>query len=391
MRPPNKPRILFVINSLTGGGAERVMTTLLTHSEDRRDVYDISLAILDNEDIAYPLPDWLKVHRLDCSFSTFKSMVRLRSFVRSQGPDLTLSFLTRSNIANWFAQLGRRQPWIISERTNTASHLGKGMRARVTAGLVRLAYPRATRIIAVSQAIADHLAQDFGVPADRLRAIDNPVDLAKVRLDACEEPAFRLDQSYVIAVGRLSLVKNFDVLIRAFVQSEIPGKLLILGAGPERSSLETVARELGVADRVLMPGFASNPYALLKRASAFVLSSRHEGFPNALVEALALEVPVVATNCRSGPAEILLGHSAPDLTGVHVAGAGILVPVNDVGGLADGLRQVRENALRSKLIEAGTRRVQDYAPEAVVNRYWSIIDEALQAGAPGRRPETAPA
>jgi N-acetylgalactosamine-N,N'-diacetylbacillosaminyl-diphospho-undecaprenol 4-alpha-N-acetylgalactosaminyltransferase len=139
------------------------------------------------------------------------------------------------------------------------------------------------------------------------------------------------------------------------------------------------AGALGIADRLVLPGFLANPYALLARADAFCLSSNAEGFPNALVEAMALGVPVVATNCADGPAEILAGVRREAIGGVHIAPAGILVPPGDADAFAQALRDVGNSELRERLIDGGRRRVADYSVAAAIERYWRVID-ALLAG-----------
>lgn len=379
--PAARPKILFIINSLAGGGAERVMTTILANSAHRRDRFDMALALLDEEPAAYPVPDWLPVHRLDCRFGMVRSLLALRRLVGRENPALTLSFLTRANVANGFAMAGRGRPWIVSERINTSVQLGDGPRALVSKALVRAAYPRATRIIAVSQGVGDDLVRNFGAAPGRIDVISNPVDVDAIRRRGAEIPRTSVEPPFVMAMGRLVEKKNFAMLIDAFARAAIPGRLVIAGEGPLAGALERQAGRLGIADRVLFPGFLDNPHALLARASAFALSSNAEGFPNALVEALALDVPVVATNCADGPAEILAGadrHAiAPPLEGM----AGLIVPPDDADAFAQALRDVSRPDVRDRLVAGGRRRVADYSISRAVDRYWQAIDQALAAAA----------
>jgi glycosyltransferase involved in cell wall biosynthesis len=368
---------MFIINSLSGGGAERVMTTILDRSGRWRDAFDISLAILDEEPVAYPPPQWVTVHRLDCRFGTARSLLRLRNLVGRERPDLTLSFLTRANVANAFAMAGRQRPWIVSERANTAVQLGTGPRSLVSRSLVRWAYPRASKVIAVSQGVGEGLANGFSVPVEKIEVINNPVDVAKVLDMAAENPGLNIEPPYVIALGRLVEVKNFSLLLNAFARSQISGRLVIAGEGPLRPSLERLASELGIADRVVMPGFLKNPYPLLARADAFALTSNAEGFPNVVLEALALSVPAVATNCRSGPAEILDGKSREEVSGLHVGKAGIVTPVGDVELFAAGLRAIRLPGMRARFVEQGKQQLDNYSIENVLERYWRTIESLL--------------
>ena len=186
---PDNKRIVFAINSLAGGGAERVLTTLLGGSAPWRNRYDIHLALLDDEPRAYPVPDWVQVHQLDARHKLLPSLRQMRALVDRLAPDATLSFLTRANVANAWAMAGRGRPWLISERVNTSAHLGKGRGALASKAMVRIAYPRAAHVIAVSEGVVDDLADNFGVRRTRMSAIANPIDHDQIAALAAEPPA----------------------------------------------------------------------------------------------------------------------------------------------------------------------------------------------------------
>ncbi|HEY7005502.1 MAG TPA: glycosyltransferase, partial [Sphingomicrobium sp.] len=166
---------MFVINSLGGGGAERVMATILANSRDRLAEHDFALAVLDDGPQAYPLPHWLKVFQLDCRGRTLSSIAAVDRLAGQFDPDLTVSFLTRANLASALAMMKRRRPWIISERTSTPAHLGSALRQVATKVMMRFVYPRATGVIAVSNGVAGKLARDFGVRTSSIEIIPNPV------------------------------------------------------------------------------------------------------------------------------------------------------------------------------------------------------------------------
>jgi glycosyltransferase involved in cell wall biosynthesis len=148
---------------------------------------------------------------------------------------------------------------------------------------------------------------------------------------AKERPAITLDEPYIVAAGRLSPEKNFTSLLDAYAQSQacVSFKLLILGEGPERATLEQYIKNQGLEQRVVLPGFMRNPYPYINNARCLVLSSLHEGFPVILIEALGLGRPVISTDCETGPREIIVQGEN-----------GLLVPTNDVAALADALDQV---------------------------------------------------
>ncbi|MDQ8755447.1 glycosyltransferase [Sphingosinicella sp. LHD-64] len=384
---PVPKRILFVINSLAGGGAERVMATLLRHSGDRRDRYAMSLALLDEEASAYAPPEWLPVHRLDSGGGLVRSARRLRALVGETRPDLVLSFLTRSNVAACLATAGRDVPFAISERVNTSAHLPRNISGRVSRTLVRRAYPRARRVIAVSEGVAEDLSANFGVARARVRVLANPVDGDLIRARAQEPDSLPVDGPYVVAMGRLVPNKNFALLIDAFADAAVPGKLVILGEGPERDALERriAARNLG--GRVLLPGFLDNPFPLIAGADCYVLPSNAEGFPNGLVEAMALGLPVISTDCPSGPSEILAERPRGGLTGLDCAAHGLLVPCDDHAALAEGLRRYQDPDFRQRYAAAARARADAFSVAASVGRYWEVIEEAL-ADAPLAAPRT---
>jgi glycosyltransferase involved in cell wall biosynthesis len=382
MEPAASPkRVLFVINSLAGGGAERVMVTLLRHSQAWRDRYTLSLALLDNQPAAYAPPDGLPVHQLDARGNLIRSVRQLRSLVRRTEPDLIVSFLTRANVAACLAVVGTGKPFIVSERVNTNAHLARGLPGFASRLLVRLTYPRARHVLAVSQGVADDLVRLFSVPRERTSVIANPVDGEAIRARAREPGAMAAESPYVVAMGRLTAPKNFPLLIDAFARAGIPGRLVILGEGPERTALERRIAALGMADRILLPGFSANPFPLIAGADCYVLPSNAEGFPNGLVEAMALGVPVISTDCRSGPSEILAGRAQGGINSLDCADHGLLIPCDDRAALAEGLRQYRDPALRAHYADAARARASDFSVEASVARYWAAMESVLKAAA----------
>lgn len=226
-------------------------------------------------------------------------------------------------------------------------------------------YPFADAVIAVSRGVADDLRRNAALPEGLLHVIPNPVLTPKLSLLAGEmitHPWFAKGGGpVIIGVGRLTRQKDFPTLIRAFakVRSQRECKLVILGEGQDRPALENLAKERGIRDDVDLPGFAGNPYAYMSRSSLFVLSSVWEGSPNVLTEALALGVPSVATDCPSGPREILQDGRF-----------GRLVTVGDPGALADAMLET----LAHPPDPIGLKKaVNAYSVEASSRRYLEIL------------------
>jgi glycosyltransferase involved in cell wall biosynthesis len=225
-------------------------------------------------------------------------------------------------------------------------------------------YPSADRIIAVSDGVAEDLAKTARLPRERITTVYNPAVSPSLELkakDVLDHPWFQPGEPPVIlAVGRFTSVKGFDALIRAFagLKGRSHARLMILGEGRERTALERLVRDCGLAQDVAMPGFVRNPYRYMARAKAFVVSSRYEGLSMVLIEALACGCPVVSTDCPSGPREVLEGGKY-----------GPLVPVGDVSALTNAMARV---LARPPPAERLRRRAQDFYVDRVVERYEKI-------------------
>jgi glycosyltransferase involved in cell wall biosynthesis len=228
----------------------------------------------------------------------------------------------------------------------------------------RFLYPSADAVVAPSRGVAGSLLQLSPIPIQKVHVIYNPVVSPELyeKADApVEHPWFQPHQPpVVLAAGRLVALKGYDTLLRAFarVRQETPVRLVILGEGPERPNLERLAAELGVAADVDMPGFDPNPFRYMKRAGVFVLSSRYEGLPNVLIQALACGCPVVSTDCPSGPSEILDGGRY-----------GALVPVDDVEAMAGAI--VR--ALLGQVAPAPSAWLEQFRVEVVAEQYLRVM------------------
>ena len=213
--------------------------------------------------------------------------------------------------------------------------------------MVRIVYPRAAHIIAVSEGVVDDLAANFGVARARMSAIANPVDHRRIAELAAEPPAFVPADRYIVSAGRLMPNKNFPA----------PSARLCAGFAARTSRhtrrrararrASSTRRLAWIADRVDMPGFVASPFAVVARAQAYAMPSNAEGFPNGLVEAMACGIPVVATNCASGPSEILAGRSRDAISGRIDVDAGALVPTDDVEAFAAALVDVLAEPRRS--------------------------------------------
>jgi glycosyltransferase involved in cell wall biosynthesis len=292
------------------------------------------------------------------------SLFPLARHLRRTRPDWVVSAQNFANVIAVLANIlaGRPSKVLVTERNAVsrervlyAGRLGMGkLKSRILLRVMRWIYPLADRVAANSADGAKDLADTIGMPLSRVKVLYNPTFDPRILEEGQAEtshPFFRLSAEsqrvpVVIAVGRLAPQKDFATLIRAFalVRARRACHLLILGEGPDRPALEALAQDLGVAADVSLPGFSVNPHADVRRADLFVLSSLFEGLPNALIEAVALGVPCVSTDCLSGPREILLdGRGGP------------LVPVGDPERLAAAMLESLENPERARALLSNAR------------------------------------
>lgn len=373
------PRIAFAINSLAGGGAERVMSTLLEYFSNNPETLggaELHLVLLDQSEDRYPVPAKIKVHRLNGSGGWLKSIRLLRTALHQLRPSVCVSFLTRANCANVLAAPSAGHVCVISERVNTTSHFGSHPIGLINRSIVRALYPRANHVIANSVGVRADLVENYRVAPARISVISNPLDLDFIRTLGSRAQEALMPRPYAIAMGRLTKNKNFRLLIRAFADSGVGIDLVVLGEGEEREALLQEAIAVGISDRIHLVGFISNPYPIIKSAEFFVSASNAEGFPNAIAEAMALGVPVVATDCPSGPSELLQG-SAPAGVGVCMASYGILVPIKDQTALADAIRRICDPEVQATYRLATQQRMDEFRLEVIAEEYATTIRSVI--------------
>ena len=335
-------KLALFLPSLFGGGAERVMVNLANQIADKGFKVDL---LVGNAESTYKNQVSSKVNLVDFQTSrSIHTLPKLIGYLRREKPKALISALKHTNVlAVWAKRLALSSTNIIITEHTSASlmHFQDGYtpsKIRATLLAMRLFYPMADHIIAVSQGVAEDLSQTIGLNPKRLEVIYNPVlneAMFQKANQPLDHPWFQPGQPPVIlGVGRLEKLKDFPNLLRAFalLRQKQEARLIILGEGNLRKSLEALIKELGIEHDVELPGFNNNPYAFMKNAQVFALSSILEGLPTVLIEAMALGTPVVSTDCKSGPKEII-SH----------AGYGTLVPIQDPEALALAL----ENTLHA--------------------------------------------
>jgi GalNAc-alpha-(1->4)-GalNAc-alpha-(1->3)-diNAcBac-PP-undecaprenol alpha-1,4-N-acetyl-D-galactosaminyltransferase len=365
-------RLVIACSNLGAGGAERVTCELANALAAEGHTVAV-LTLSDPKTDHYVLAP--SVHRLALnviwdSHTVLQSVTgnvrrnrMIRRAVRQFEPHAVISLIEQTNVRVLSSLLGTRIPVIVSERIDPRRYIvGKSWRVAR-----RALYPFADRLVVQTRRVADEWAVRV-VPKRRVAVIPNFVR------DLPDAPEFASrDARILLAVGRLDKQKGFDALLRAFSSSSLPNKavkLVILGEGSERQALQQLAADLRIAEFVAMPGVVPDPETWMARCTVFVQSSRYEGFPNALLEAMAMGCPVVATDCDSGPQEL-----------VSDGADGLLVPVDDADAMARALDRLFDDEPLRRQFSAAARAVRSrYSKARIMSEWYSLIEDVLGGG-----------
>ena len=333
----NQPkRLAIFLPALHGGGAERTMVNLANEISARGYGVDLVVARLVG-----PMQKEIdpQVRTIDLGAkSTLGSTQALIRYFNQVRPQAVLSALSRANLTAILARKFSKAPQrlFVCEQNTVSSWTQKSRnwRFRWVPAMAAILYRQSDGVIAVSQGVAEDLIQKCKVPRKKVIVIHNPVISPSMQQRAdeplCHDWLSKNSAPLILAVGSLTLQKDYPTLIDAFAQlrRRRACKLLILGEGSQRETIEKAVVSHGLEQDVSLPGFVSNPYAYMRRASAFALTSKWEGLPTVLIEALYCGLPVVSTDCPSGPREIL-----------QAGRFGQLVPVGDASAIAHALQR----------------------------------------------------
>lgn len=366
---PRRARVLFVIASLDGGGAERVLSINLRHLDRSRFEPGLCLA-LDVRKYVIPsdVPVWVLLQHV---WQVPRFVVGLARLLNSWRPDILCSHLHFVNplvglaigLSAWTGY------WFPRFHNDQAKLFFGGARP-----LYRMLFKKAHKALAVSHGVRRSCVQVFRFSEDKVVAIHNPVDFD--RIDSSRDKTLTTGPSIptVVNVSRLRKHKGHATLLLAFakMRRNVQARLVILGTGPMRRRLERLAKQLGIDGAVAFKGFVDDPFGLLRRSQAFVLSSTREGLPNSLIEAMACGLPCVSTRCCYGPEEI-----------IEDGKSGLLADVGDSEAMAAAMtRLLTDEPFARRLAEAGNARVRSlFSARRQVSLLERVFVEAIESGA----------
>lgn len=362
-----RPSLVIYLPTLASGGAERLHIILAP--EFIAAGYDVTFLLHQHKgSYSSSVPEGVRVVSLGRS-RTLACLGPLIRFLKKEQPDVLIANLGHNNIlAIWAAAIARVKTKIIASQhsvLSTECATTSQWQYKVLPLLCRLFLPRAHRVVAVSEGVAEDLMKTAGLSRDKIAVVYNPLDFKNFRQRLSEpvpHPWFHDDGAPIIlAVGRLSSQKDFKTLVKAFakVRQKKDARLVIVGEGEEEGRLKELAASLGVAEYFSLAGFQKNPLPFMRNARMLVMSSIYEGFGIVLVEALACGMPVVSVNCPFGPAEVLGDGEF-----------GRLVPVGDDAQMAEAILATLEDAAPPAGLE---ERGKAFTVERTIEGYISLF------------------
>lgn len=371
-------KIVFLINSLESGGAERVVSNLLNDFVDRYDCY----LILIHNNIFYSLDDRVKVIYLDekKELSGIMKLLRLpilsyklSNIIKENRFEKIVSFLTRANYINILSNIFSKHKTIINERAMPSLQYEYGINGKINKILIKTLYPRACLCLSNSYGNMMDLKNSFNVV--KIEYIHNLFDIETIEELSKKDIEFQKKRFTFVTVGRLDSGKNHKLIIEAV--KDFNADLWIIGDGELKEELQKYINELNLNDKVYLLGKKENPFSFLSKADCFVFSSNYEGFPNVLVEALACGLPIISTDCQSGPREILAPTSNISFQlkdKIEFAEYGILVPIKNVEKLKEAMNLlINDKNLRKDYGEKGNFRANHFRIKKIIKQYERIL------------------
>jgi N-acetylgalactosamine-N,N'-diacetylbacillosaminyl-diphospho-undecaprenol 4-alpha-N-acetylgalactosaminyltransferase len=368
-------KIGVLINSLEGGGAERVVSLLINELNSKN--IEIFLFLI-NDKRYYKINSKIRVFSLsnkkqtNITLGIFSLAYDYSKLLKKNCIELSISFLTKSNYINILSSVFYTKKTIISERGfPSLVYEGYSIKNLINRVLIKTIYRKSDLIIANSKGNYNDLLENFKVPKHKLRLIHNPINFKLISNYKPIENFFDINYTNLISVGTLNDNKNFSFQINAIKKlNDNKIRLYIFGDGPNMLKLKKLIIELKLQNQVFLSGKVSNIFSYLKSADAFIFSSLSEGFPNVILEAISCKLPVISTNCLSGPDEILF-NKIIFLKENKEADLGILCPYDNLDKFVEAIEGFCLNKIywKNKISKKFRSRIKDFDLKVITNQF----------------------
>ena len=380
-------KVTLFINSLTSGGAERVLSVIVTELVAQN--IEVNLLCIE-KDNAYVLPKEVQItylSNLTNHDSSLKKLLylpylalKLKRYIKENQTTLVQSHIYRANFTNILAKLfGAKHQVQVVEVTSINNLKDGSFSKKINFVLIKLLYKYADLVVFKAQRMKEEFLKNIP-KIKKYTVINNPYDIQNISSlaeEKVEDFEFHQDKQYIVSVGRLSSEKRFITLVKVLKELDNNIELILIGEGEEETNLKAYTHENKLEKRIHLLGKKENPFKYIKHSNLFVLASEGEGFPNVMVEAMICETPVISTDCISGPREILAPNTDINFqlqTGIELAHNGILYPVDNEENLKLAIEtMLNDKAKQEKYIANAFEKSQEYALKKIIEKYKEVL------------------
>jgi glycosyltransferase involved in cell wall biosynthesis len=381
-------KIAFLINSLTSGGAEKIVLTII--NELKKENRNIELICLEENNF-YDLPTNIKITYLKKTSGKDNGLIKLfempflsyklKKYIENNNIEIVQSHLYRANYINVISNLlGSKHKSQIVNHGIASRYKIKGLLGKINLFLIKKLYTKANTVITISQEMKNDLNRLYKFHNSQL-VINNPYDLNNIdilKIEKVPEFNFNPEKIYLVTMGRLIKLKRYNDVIKSLKNLPNNIELILLGEGEEEENLKILTKELDLEKRTHFIGNVKNPFKYLSKANIFILSSETEGFPNSLIEAIACNLLVISSDCISGPREILAPNTDSSIITkdkFQIEEFGILYPTGNVQELSNSVLCLTENNnIKIDLKNKKNTRAKDFSLEKIIIQYKKVLE-----------------
>jgi N-acetylgalactosamine-N,N'-diacetylbacillosaminyl-diphospho-undecaprenol 4-alpha-N-acetylgalactosaminyltransferase len=385
-------QVTLFINSLTLGGAERVLTVIASELSEQN--IDVNLLCIEKDNV-YELPNNVNITYLSDLTkhdSSLKKLIylpylafKLKKYIKKHKVSRIQSHIYRANFTNILAKVfGAKHEVQVVEVTSISNLKDGNFSKKINFILIKLLYKYTDKVIFISERMREEFLKNLPFIKHH-QIIHNPHDIKKIQTLSKENNfdgfTFNSMKKYLVTVGRLSSEKRITTILESLTNLSEDIELIVIGDGDEETNLKRYTEELNLTPRVHFLGRQDNPFKYLAKSDIFLLASEGEGFPNVIIEAMACSLPVISTDCISGPREILAPSSDINFQlkdSIEIAENGILFPIGNQNALTESINHLLSDRKQYSLYQRnGLQKSKTYDLNNIINKYKEVLCVAL--------------